>query len=88
MSVTLANAEKQARYCERHLGADGEKVRVGFNLNARTSAKRDRLARHIGYTITALSKPHDKTALQARWPASATSNSTCFPSTAEIERTD
>jgi hypothetical protein len=27
MSVTLTNAEKQARYRERHLGVDGEKVR-------------------------------------------------------------
>jgi hypothetical protein len=35
MSVTLANAEKRARYGERHLGVDGEKVRVGLNLNAR-----------------------------------------------------
>ena len=34
MSVTLTNAEKQARYRERHLGVDGEKVRVGLNLNA------------------------------------------------------
>jgi hypothetical protein len=31
MSVTLTNAEKQARYRERHLCVDGEKVRVGRN---------------------------------------------------------
>jgi hypothetical protein len=54
MSVTLTNAEKQARYRERHLGVDGEKVRVGLNLNATTRAKMGRLARHRGYTITAL----------------------------------
>jgi macrodomain Ter protein organizer (MatP/YcbG family) len=54
MSVTLTNAEKQARYRERHLGVDGEKVRVGLNLNASTRAKMGRLARHRGYTITAL----------------------------------
>jgi len=54
MSVTLTNAEKQARYRERHLGVDGEKVRVGLNLNAGTRAKMGRLARHRGYTITAL----------------------------------
>jgi hypothetical protein len=54
MSVTLSNAEKQARYRERHLGVDGEKVRVGLNLNAGTRAKMGRLARHRGYTITAL----------------------------------
>ena len=34
--LTLTNAEKQARYRERHLGVDGEKVRVGLNLNADT----------------------------------------------------
>jgi hypothetical protein len=54
MFVTLTNAEKQARYRERHLGVDGEKVRVGLNLNASTRAKMGRLARHRGYTITAL----------------------------------
>jgi hypothetical protein len=54
MSVTLTNAEKQARYRERHLGVDGEKVRVGLNLNTDTRAKMGRLARHRGYTITAL----------------------------------
>jgi hypothetical protein len=37
MSVTLTNAERQARYRERHLGGDGEKVRVGLNLNAGAS---------------------------------------------------
>jgi hypothetical protein len=54
MSVTLISCEKQARYRERHLGVDGEKVRVGLNLNAGTRAKVDRLARHRGYTITDL----------------------------------
>jgi hypothetical protein len=39
MSVTLSNAEKQARHRERHLGVDGEKVRVGLNLNAATGPK-------------------------------------------------
>jgi hypothetical protein len=29
MSVTLSNAEKQARYRERHLGIDDEKVASG-----------------------------------------------------------
>jgi adenylylsulfate kinase-like enzyme len=53
-SLTLTNAEKQARYRERHLGVDGEKVRVGLNLNAGTREKMGRLARHRGYTITAL----------------------------------
>jgi hypothetical protein len=40
MSVTLTNAEKQARYRERHLGVDGEKVRVGLNHNAGDGAKK------------------------------------------------
>jgi hypothetical protein len=54
MSLTLTNAEEQARYRERHLGVDGEKVRVGLNLNAATRAKMERRARHKGYTITTL----------------------------------
>jgi hypothetical protein len=54
MSVTLTNAEKQARYRERHLGVDGEKARVG--INAGTRAKMGRLVRHRGYTITALAE--------------------------------
>ena len=73
MSVTLTNAEKQARYRERHLGVDGEKVRVGLNLNAGTRAKRGRLARHRGYTITALVEEPIKRAEQpvtARLPSS------------------
>jgi hypothetical protein len=50
MSVTLTNAEKQGR--ERHLGVDGEKVRVGLNLSAGTRAKMGRLARHLGYPMS------------------------------------
>jgi hypothetical protein len=41
MSVTLTNAEKQARYRERHLGVN-ERVSVGFNLNAGARTKMDR----------------------------------------------
>jgi hypothetical protein len=52
--MALSNSEKQARYRERHLGVDGEKARVGLILNATTRAKMDRLARHNGYTLTAL----------------------------------
>jgi hypothetical protein len=36
MSAILTNAKRQARYRERHLGVDGEKVRVRLNLNAAT----------------------------------------------------
>jgi hypothetical protein len=52
--MALTNTEKQARYRERHLGVDGEKARVGLILDASVRAKMDRLARHKGYTITAL----------------------------------
>jgi macrodomain Ter protein organizer (MatP/YcbG family) len=52
--VALTNVEKQARYRERHLGVNGEKARVGLILNASTRAQMGRLARHMGYTITAL----------------------------------
>jgi hypothetical protein len=52
--MAFTNSEKQARYRERHLGVDGGKARVGLILNATTRAKMDRLARHKGYTITAL----------------------------------
>jgi hypothetical protein len=72
--VTLINAEKQARYRERHLGVDGEKVRVGLNLNAGTRAKMGRLARHRGYTITALDQElveHAERRVTARMPSRA-----------------
>jgi hypothetical protein len=52
MSVSLTNAEKQARY--RHLGVNGETVRAGLNLNPGARAKSGRLARDIDYTITVL----------------------------------
>jgi hypothetical protein len=52
--MALTNAEKQARYRERHLGVDGEKKRIQLFLSATTRAQLDRLARHKGYTVTAL----------------------------------
>jgi macrodomain Ter protein organizer (MatP/YcbG family) len=52
--MPLSNTEKQARYRERHLGVDGVKVRVGLILNVHTRAQLGRLARRLGYTITAL----------------------------------
>jgi hypothetical protein len=52
--MVLTNAERQARYRERHLGVDGEKSRIQLFLNATTRAQLDRLARHKGYTVTAL----------------------------------
>jgi predicted DNA-binding ribbon-helix-helix protein len=52
--MALTNAEKQARYRERHLGVDGEKARVQLFLSASTKAQLDRLARRKDYTVTAL----------------------------------
>jgi hypothetical protein len=47
--VALTNAEKQARYRERHLAVDGEKRRTMLFLNATTRAQLDRLAHRKGY---------------------------------------
>ena len=52
--MALSNSEKQARYIARHLGPDGEKVRVGLILSATARAQMDRLARRKGYTLTTL----------------------------------
>jgi predicted DNA-binding ribbon-helix-helix protein len=52
--MALTNAEKQARYRERHLSVDGEKKAVHLFLSAPTHAQLKRLARHKGCTITAL----------------------------------
>jgi hypothetical protein len=52
--MALTNAEKQARYRERHLGADGEKRRTTLFLNATTRAQLDRLAHRKGYSVTAV----------------------------------
>jgi hypothetical protein len=52
VSVTLTNAEKQARYGERQLGIDEGGVEL--TLNPGTRAKMGRLARRHDYTITAL----------------------------------
>ncbi len=59
--MPLTNAEKQRAYRERHLGANGSKTRVQLFLSASTKAQLDRLARHKGYTVTALSRnwPHE-----------------------------
>jgi hypothetical protein len=52
--MPLSNAQKQARYRERHLGVDGEKARVQLFLSAAARAQLDRPAHHKGYTVTAL----------------------------------
>ena len=52
--MALTNAEKQRRYRERHLGKEGEKVRLQLYLSFQTEARMQRLARHHGYSITAM----------------------------------
>jgi hypothetical protein len=52
--MPLTNAEKQRAYRERHLGTDGEKARIQLFLSASAKAQLDRLARHKGYTVTAM----------------------------------
>jgi len=46
--------KKQRAYRQRHLGRDGEKARIQLFLSATTRAQLNRLARHNGYTVTAL----------------------------------
>lgn len=50
--MALTNAEKQARYRERHLGVDGTKVAVHLFLSAPAKKQLDRVARLYGYTVT------------------------------------
>ena len=52
--MALSSAQKQRRYRERHLGKDGEKVRLQAFISFQTEARLQRLARHHGYSITAL----------------------------------
>jgi hypothetical protein len=52
--MTLTNAERQRAYRERHLGADGEKVRAQVFLSAHAMAQLRRLARRKRYTVTAM----------------------------------
>jgi hypothetical protein len=54
--MALTNAEKQARYRERHLGIDDEKTRVQLFLSVEAKAQLERIARHRGYTVTDLIK--------------------------------
>jgi hypothetical protein len=69
--MAFTNSEKQARYRERHLGVDGEKVRVGLILNATTRAKIERLARHKGSTIGKALKVYLDGELTQHQPTSA-----------------
>jgi hypothetical protein len=52
--MALTNAEKQARYRERHLGVNGEKRRLTLFIDASAGAKLDRLAHRKGYSVTAM----------------------------------
>jgi hypothetical protein len=51
--MAFTNAEKQARYRDRHL-VDGNKRRVQLILDASTREQLGRLAHRKGYTVTAL----------------------------------
>jgi hypothetical protein len=51
--MVLSNAEKQARYRERHL-QNGTKTRGHFILEVTTKAKLLRLARHRNCSVTAV----------------------------------
>jgi hypothetical protein len=53
--MTLSNAERQARYRERHLKSiDGEKVRLSLFVDLYARIRLERIARHQGCTVTSL----------------------------------
>jgi hypothetical protein len=61
--MAFSNAEKQARWRERHLdNSDGTKTRLKFIFDTNTRARLTRVARHRGRSVTSLIRD---------WPASA-----------------
>jgi hypothetical protein len=52
--MTMTNAEKQRAYRDRHLGFNGEKSRMQLVLNVHAKFQLERVARHKGYSVTAL----------------------------------
>jgi hypothetical protein len=51
----LTNAERQARYRQRHLrNVDGEKRRLSLFLDLHARRRLERIARHKRYTVTDL----------------------------------
>jgi hypothetical protein len=52
--MPLTNAEKQRRYRERHLGPDGDKVRLTSCVSIAARDQLDRLSWHLGYNVTEL----------------------------------
>jgi hypothetical protein len=52
--MAMTNAEKQRAYRERHLGFSGEKSRMQLVLNVHAKFQLERVARHRGYSVTAL----------------------------------
>ena len=61
--MAITNAEKQARWRERHLkNENGTKLRAQFIFDASTKAQLKRIARHKGCSVTSLIK---------EWAASA-----------------
>jgi hypothetical protein len=52
--MAMTNAEKQRAYRERHLGFHGEKSRMQLVLSVCAKCQLERVARHRGYSVTAL----------------------------------
>jgi hypothetical protein len=52
--MVMTNAEKQRAYRDRHLGFHGEKSRMQLVLSVRARFQLERIARHKGYSVTAL----------------------------------
>jgi hypothetical protein len=52
--MAMTNAEKQRAYRDRHLGFNGEKSRMQLVLNVRARFQLERVARHKGYSVTAV----------------------------------
>jgi hypothetical protein len=52
--MALTPAEKQRRYCQRHLGRHGNKATLQLTIDTHARAALRRIARHHGYTVTKL----------------------------------
>jgi hypothetical protein len=52
--MAMSNAEKQQRYRARHLGPDGDRVRLTTCVTIEARDQLDRLAWHLGYSVTEL----------------------------------
>jgi hypothetical protein len=52
--MPTANAERQRRYRARHLGPSGDLARLQLYLSLNARDQLDRLAWHLGYSVTQL----------------------------------